>query len=90
MTIDISHVKNPALGWDITADIKADSTEKISQVCIVVNGFSKCEETLASPAQFWKKTIIQQGVFPGDNSVTVSATDGDGQQISAVDEWTGQ
>lgn len=87
MQIDIKHQKSPALGWTIDVTVTADKNESISHVRIVVNDFPASDESPSAGVTKWHKTLVQQGVFPGDNKVVVTATDQNGNDTSGEDEW---
>jgi hypothetical protein len=44
-------------------------------------------DTVNTPVNKWKRSLTQQGNFPGNNKVLVTATDGTGQQNSSEDTW---
>jgi hypothetical protein len=88
MDIDIGHERNPLMGWDVTVVVNADKSEKITFVRIDVNGFPEVKESVDPPVNRWRKSLTQQGNFPGDNKVLVVATNGNGEQSSAEDQWS--
>jgi hypothetical protein len=89
MTIDIAHAKNPAAGWDITTSIATTAkAEKIAHVRIEINGFPEYDKDIDPRADFWKNTLIQQGVFPGDNRVVVTVTNNKSEDTVAISEWS--
>ena len=86
MNVDVSHAKNPAIGWDITVTATADSGEKISFIKVEVNGgkiFSDSFDNLSS----FHKTFTQQGQFPGDNTATATVTNDKSEDTTAEDSW---
>ena len=87
MQIDISHVKNPAVGWDVDVTVTGENNEKITRVKIEINGFPKIDEQIPGEPKKWHKGLVQQGVYPGENKVVVSVVDQDGNGSSARDEW---
>jgi hypothetical protein len=88
MTIDITHTKDPLAGWDVDVTVAAEGKETIARVQIEINGFSKCDEQVSPPARKWHRQMTQQGQYPGENRVVVTATDSNGEDTSAVDEWS--
>jgi len=88
MDININHARDPLAGWDIDVAIKAEKTEVIARVRIEINGSNEADETVQPPARKWHKQLTQRGQYPGDNSVSVTATDGDGEDTTADDEWS--
>lgn len=87
MQIDIKHQRNPALGWDVDVTVSAENKETITHVRVEINGFTRCDESPSSNIRKWHKTLVQQGVYPGENEVIVTAADQDGNDTGAEDEW---
>ena len=87
MDIEIDHRKNPAIGWDISVLVTAEE-DGISAVRVEVNGFPEVNENVNPPVNKWKRLLTQQGNFPGDNKVLVTATDGAGHQSRGQDQWS--
>jgi hypothetical protein len=87
MKLTLSHSKNPAVGWDITASATAEKDEKIAQAKIIVDDFPEYDESFDPPLSNWQKQLTQQGQFPGDNKVQLIITDDRGQDTAAEDEW---
>jgi len=87
MNVNISHVRNAVLGWDITASVRADGDQSISYVEIRINGFPECQEQVNPVAKQWEKQLSQQGNYPGDNKVQVTVQDDKGQSTNWVQEW---
>jgi hypothetical protein len=83
----LSHQKNPALGWDITASATVEKDEKIAHAQIIVDDFPEYDEDFDPPLDNWQKQLTQQGQFPGDNKVQLIITDDKGQGTVAEDEW---
>jgi hypothetical protein len=83
----LSHQRNPALGWDITALATAERDEKIVRAQIIVDDFPEYDESFDTPLNTWQKQLTQQGQFPGDNKVQLIITDDKGQDTAAEDEW---
>lgn len=88
MDIEINHQKNPLIGWDITVVVTAANDETISAVRVEVNGFPEVSENVNPPVKKWKRSLTQQGNFPGDNKALVTATNGTGHQDSSSDQWS--
>ncbi len=88
MTVTSAHVKNPLLGWDISASAKADAGEKIARVQIIINGSSEYDKTFASPISGWQEQLSQQGEYPGDNTVQVIATSDKDEDTESEDSWS--
>ncbi len=88
MDVPVStHVRNPALGWDITATAKAEKGEKIMRAQVLVNDFSEYDEQFNPPISNWQTQLRQKGRYPGDNKVEVIITNDKGEETSAVDSW---
>jgi hypothetical protein len=83
----LSHQRNPALGWDITASATAERDEKIVRAQIIVDDFPEYDESFDTPLNAWQKQLTQQGQFPGDNKVQMIITDDKGQDTASEDEW---
>jgi hypothetical protein len=88
MDVNVSHQKNPAMGWDVSIVAKACAPEGISRVEVLVNGSSRSSENFNPPASHWQKVLTQQGQYPGDNKVEACVTDSKGNQTTAYDEWS--
>jgi len=88
VNVEIAHSKNPAMGWDVDVTVTAEGKETIAGVRIDINGFTKCDEQVEPPARKWHRQMPQQGNYPGDNSVVVTATEAEGQESTSVDEWS--
>lgn len=87
MLIDIKHQKNRLIGWDLDVTVTAEAKETIANVQIVVNDFPQCDEAPPDGTRKWHRTLIQQGVYPGDNKVIVSVLDQDANQSAGEDQW---
>ena len=87
MNIDLSHMRNPVIGWDIQVTVKADVDEKIASARIDVNGFPEFDQQLPTPLNAWHKTLVQQGNYPGENKVLVTITNDKGEQTADEDDW---
>jgi hypothetical protein len=88
MTPTLSHSKNPAIGWDITASAKVDKNEKIARAQILVNDSTEYDESFDSPLSSWQKQLHQQGQYPGDNTVRLVITSDAGDDTEAEDSWS--
>jgi hypothetical protein len=88
MTPTLSHQKNPAIGWDITASAKVDKDEKIARAQILINDSSEYDETFDSPLSSWQKQLRQKGKYPGDNTVRLVITTDTGEDTEAEDSWS--
>ena len=82
-----THVRNPALGWDITATAKAEKGEKIMRAQVLINEFPEYDQQFNPPIASWQTQLKQKGQYPGDNEVEVIITDDKGEDTSAVDTW---
>jgi hypothetical protein len=87
MKLTLSHQKNPAVGWDVSASAAAEKNEKIVRAQIIVDDFPEFDETFASPLSVWQKQLTQQGQFPGDNKVQLIVTNDKGEDTESEDEW---
>lgn len=87
MDIELSHSRNPLLGWDIQVTVKANAGETIASARIDVNGFPKFDQQISPPLNKWQKTLTQQGQYPGENKVLVAITNDKGDQATDEDEW---
>ncbi len=87
LEIEIHHRKNPDLGWDIDVRVKARANSKLYRLEVTVNGLQTASQDFTPPVNTHKRTLVQQGLYPGDNVVHVNATDQNGQVFSAVDSW---
>lgn len=87
MKIDLSHSKNPAVGWDIQVVATADVGEKISFARITVNGFPELQENVDPQVEKWQRSLTQQGQFPGENKVLVTITNDKEEDTTDEDEW---
>jgi hypothetical protein len=87
MDIDLSHSRNPLLGWDIEVTVKADHGETITAARIDINGFSEYDQEISPPVNKWQKSLRQQGQFPGENKVLVTITNDKGEQTTDEDDW---
>jgi hypothetical protein len=88
MTAGSTHQRNPAVGWDITASAKTEGSEKIARVRILVNGSSEYDKTFDPPISNWQTQLVQQGQYPGGNTVRVIATNDKGEDAESDDSWS--
>ena len=86
MSVSLSHIKNRAVGWDITAKADAEKGERLVAARVEVNGVTVVNENLNSVSS-WTRTLTQQGVFPGSNRVRATITNDQGDNASAEDSW---
>lgn len=87
MTLTLTHQRNPALGWDITATATADKGEKITRAQIIVDDFPEFDETFDTPLSNWQKQLTQQGQYPGDNKVRLIVTNDQNEDTDSEDSW---
>jgi len=88
MTPGLSHQKNPAIGWDISASAKVDKSEKIARAQILVNDSTEYDKPFDPPLSSWQQQLHQQGEFPGDNTVRLVITSDNGDDTEAEDSWS--
>jgi hypothetical protein len=88
MTTTLTHSKNPAVGWDISASAAVGPGEKIVQVRILVDDFPEYDKTFDPPLNNWQQQLTQQGQFPGDNRVRLIITNDKGEDTEADDMWS--
>lgn len=86
MKVDLSHIKNPGMGWDVVVKATADAGEKISSATVTVNGATVADESLDGMSS-WTRTLRQQGNYPGTNTVKAEITNDKGEDTSAEDTW---
>lgn len=86
MKIDITHSKNPAIGWDINVRAAADPGEKLAFARVTVNGSPTFSDSLDGLSS-WSRTFAQQGEYPGSNTVRVDITNDKGEETSDEDSW---
>jgi hypothetical protein len=84
----LSHTKNPLMGWDICATAKADKGEKITRVQIMVDDFPELDKSFPAPLNSWTDTLIQQGEYPGDNTVRLIVTNDKAEDSEYEDSWS--
>jgi hypothetical protein len=87
MKINIAHIKNAVLGWDIDVNVQADAGQHISQVTVKVNGIPEVNES-SDDLDSWAEQLVQKGVYPGDNEVEVTVSDDKGDQSRAKQKWS--
>jgi len=88
VTFDLKHIKNPATGWDVQVMIQAEKGEKITHIEVTIGGFQKCNENPIPAVNKWNRSFTQQGQYPGDNTVKVTATNDKTEDFSAEDTWS--
>jgi hypothetical protein len=86
LKVELSHVKNPVLGWDVLVKAAAYQGEKISSAKVVVNGRTIAQESLNGVSS-WNRTFTQQGYYPGKNTVTAEITNNKGDDTLGEDTW---
>ncbi|HEY6769716.1 MAG TPA: hypothetical protein VI386_33660 [Candidatus Sulfotelmatobacter sp.] len=84
----LSHQKNPAEGWDISASAKPDKGEKMSRAQIIVNGSSQYDKSFNPPLSSWQERLNQQGQFAGNNTVRLIITNDKSEEFEALDSWS--
>ncbi len=87
MNTTLTHSKDPAVGWDISASAKADKGEKIARAQIIVNDFPEYDKTFDSPLSSWQQQLTQQGQYPGENTVRLVITNDKSEDTEADDSW---
>jgi hypothetical protein len=87
MDIELSHLRNPLLGWDIQVTAKADDGETITAARIDINGFPEFDQQISPPLNKWQKSLTQQGQYPGENKVLVTITNDKSERTIDEDEW---
>ena len=88
MTATVTHKKNPAVAWDVSASATAGTGESIDRVELYVNGSLRHSENFNPPTGNWSKTLTQQGQYPGDNKAELRVTYNKNKTTSAIDEWS--
>ena len=88
MTVTAQHAKNPALGWDISAAVKADAGEKIARAQIIINGQVAYDNSFVPPIGSWQVQLTQKGQYPGENTVRVIASNDKGEDTESNDSWS--
>lgn len=86
MRVDLSHLKNPTMGWDVTVKAAADAGEKMFSVSIIINGATVTQESVDGISS-WNRTFRQQGYYPGKNTVRVEVTNDKGDETVGEDVW---
>jgi hypothetical protein len=84
----LSHQKNPAEDWDISASAKADKGEKIARAQIIVNDSTEYDQSFDPAINNWQKQLIQKGRYPGDNTARLIITDDQKTDTEAEDSWS--
>jgi hypothetical protein len=88
MDLKLSHQKDLAEDWNISASATAGAGEKIASAQIVVNGSTEFDQSFDPPLSSWQKELKQKGVYPGDNTVRLAITDDKGAETDAEDSWS--
>lgn len=88
MKINISHTKNPLLGWDIDVSVQAENGQKIGQVEVRVNDLPEVQDLPGDALDSWEQQLIQKGNYPGNNKVEVTVSDQDGNETRAEQKWS--
>ena len=88
MQIDITYLKNPALGWDVTATATGEHQEQVQHIRATINSSPMCDENSDPPVNKWRRLFTQKGVYPGDNKVVVTVTDDRGNDSAAMEQWS--
>jgi hypothetical protein len=88
MKTTLTHAKNPASGWDISASASADAAEKIARAQILVGGATQYDKTFTPPINNWQQTLLQKGQYPGDNSSELIVTGDKGDDTESEDAWS--
>lgn len=87
MKINISHIKNVVIGWNIDVKVDAEGAEKIADVEVRVNGSPEIRDSPGGLSS-WEQQLTQKGVFPGDNTVNVRVIDQNGNDTNAKQGWS--
>ena len=87
MQIEITHEKNPLMGWDVCIKVTVEDTEKIASVVTTINMIPRPREEFEPPTSVYTKTLERVGNFPGENTVQVVVTDQNNVQTNGVDSW---
>lgn len=87
MNVKISHT-HTAVGWDVLIEVTTEKGEIITHVKTRINGFTEDDQNVNPPAKGWQTTLTQKGVYPGNNDVLVTVTDGGGEQTNWVSRWS--
>jgi hypothetical protein len=88
MDLTLSHQKNSAIGWDISAAAKAEGKERITRAQILVNDSTEFDKTFGRPLNSWAQTITQKGQYPGENTVQLIITTDKPEDCEAEDSWS--
>jgi len=88
MEFEITHDRD-IIGNQIRVVVKAGEKQRILQVFVEADSSSIGSESLTPPVVMYARTWRKQGqAGPGrDHTVRVTATDSDGNQESAVEQW---
>jgi hypothetical protein len=88
MQINISHARNPLIGWDIGVKVQADAGQQISDVEIRINQMHETIAPFNDGLSSWETQLTSKGVYPGTNRVEVTVTDQNANQTSAEQSWS--
>jgi hypothetical protein len=86
LKVELSHVKNPAIGWDVGVKAAADQGEKVASARVIVNGRTIAQEFF-NGVSVWNRTFTQQGNYPGQNTVRAEITNDKGEDTFSEDTW---
>lgn len=87
MNVTIKHDR-AVVGWDITVTVAAEKGETIKKVTTSVNDFTVDDEEIQPPVNGWNVTLRQKGVYPEENRVLVTVTDGNDGQTTWASRWS--
>ena len=88
MQINITHSKNPLIGWDIDIKLQADAGQQIADVDIKINEMPEEPESLEDNLTSWEAHLPQKRIYPGANRVVVTVTDQNGDTSRAEQRWS--
>ena len=88
MQINISHARNPLIGWDIDVKVQADAGQQISDIEIRINQMQEPIGPLNDGLTSWETQLTSKGVYPGMNRVDVTVTDQNANASSAEQSWS--
>ena len=88
MQINISHARNPLIGWDVDVKVTADAGQQISDIEIRINQMEEQIAPLHDGLTSWETQLTSKGVYPGTNRVEVTVTDQNANASSAEQSWS--
>jgi hypothetical protein len=88
MKINVSHVKNAVLGWDISVKVEAEAGQQIGHVEVRINDFPEAQDLPGDALTSWEQQFTQKGLYPGNNKVEVTASDQNGNETRAEQKWS--